>query len=192
MTRTELLNKYKDYHVNLDNIEEVDFVWKGEKYSDLTGKKKYYDWIIASHVVEHIPDLISFFKGCDAILKDDGVISLAVPDKRYCFDHYRPITGISKIIDNYYQNIRIHTPGTAAEFYLNVVSKAGNTVFYPTEACEFFVTLSRQGKGPGIPRLEMLQLIESELCEGVSAPPKPVTPAPKRRYLFRRLFRRLC
>ncbi|MGB3670852.1 MAG: methyltransferase domain-containing protein, partial [Phormidesmis sp.] len=125
MSREELTAKYEEHGVNLENIEEVDFVWRGEKYSELTGKSKYYDWIIASHVIEHTPDLISFLNDCDAILKDDGVISLVIPDKRYCFDHYRPITGLSKIIDSHYQKNRIHSPGTVAEYFLNVVSKSG-------------------------------------------------------------------
>ena len=125
MNREQLITKYKDAQVVLENIEEVDFVWQGENYSELTGKKKFYDWIIASQVIEHTPDLIGFLNDCDAILKDDGMISLVVPDKRYCFDHYRPITGLSKIIDSHYQKNKIHTPGTVAEYYLNVVSKAG-------------------------------------------------------------------
>ncbi|MDT8405684.1 MAG: methyltransferase domain-containing protein [Methylococcales bacterium] len=123
MSREELIKKYQDHGVNLGNIEEVDFVWQGEEYSELTSKSKYYDWIIASHVIEHAPDLIAFLNDCDTILKDEGVISLVIPDKRYCFDHYRPITGISKIIDNHFQKNRIHSPGTVAEYYLNVVAK---------------------------------------------------------------------
>ena len=62
----------------------------------------------------------------------DGMISLVVPDKRYCFDHYRPITGLSKIIDSHYQKNKIHTPGTVAEYYLNVVSKAGTIAWDPS------------------------------------------------------------
>lgn len=126
LNREQLIEKYKPHNVNLDNIEEVDFVWKGENYSELTGKTKHYDWIIASHVIEHTPDLIDFLKNCDSVLKDDGIISLAVPDKRYCFDHHRPITGISRIIDSHLGKNKIHTPGTVAEYYLNMVNNSGN------------------------------------------------------------------
>ena len=58
-------------------------------------------------------------------MKDDGIISLLVPDKRYCFDHYRQISRISKIIDAHLRESKIHSPGTVAEYFLNVVSKAG-------------------------------------------------------------------
>jgi len=137
MSREQLITKYKEHRVNLENIEEVDFVWRGETYSELTGERKYYDWIIASHVIEHAPDLIGFLNDCDSILKDDGVISLVVPDKRYCFDHYRPITGVSKIIDSHLQKNKIHTPGTVAEYFLNVVSKAGSIAWDPSSTGEY-------------------------------------------------------
>ena len=38
MSREQLIAKYKDHHVNLENIEEVDFVWRGDNYWELTGK----------------------------------------------------------------------------------------------------------------------------------------------------------
>jgi hypothetical protein len=52
-------------------------------------------------------------------------LRLAHSVMRYCFDHYRPITSLSKIIDSHFQENNIHTPGTVAEYYLNAVTKAG-------------------------------------------------------------------
>ena len=227
-----LVQKYKDEGVNLDNIEEVDFVWNGESYSELTGKTKFYNWIIASHVIEHTPDLIHFLNECDSILKDDGVLSLAVPDKRLCFDHFRPLTGIARIIDNHLQKRTIHSLGTIAEQWLNSVTcggagawsrgrshrgeyrfaktlevvlravedvKQGAVVdahawcftpssfrllihdlnslgfvslqelsFFPTEGCEFFITLGHKGETIEFDRLAMLKMVESELSEDLT------------------------
>jgi SAM-dependent methyltransferase len=137
MNREELIAKYRDHSVNLENIEEVDFVWRGESYCELTGNSKYYDWIIASHVVEHVPNLIGFLNDCESVLNDDGVLSLAIPDKRYCFDRYRPITGISKIIDNYFHRNKSSTPGAVAEYFLNVVSKAGQIAWDASATGEY-------------------------------------------------------
>lgn len=137
MSRQELMEKYKDTKVKLENVEEVDYVWRGEPYDVLTGKSKFYDWIIASHVIEHTPDFIGFLNNCDSILKDDGVISLAIPDVRYTFDYFRPITGISRIIDAYFQKNTIHTPGTAAEYLLNVVYKNGNMAWSDGSSGEY-------------------------------------------------------
>ncbi len=254
LSREQLIAKYKDEHTNLESIEEVDYVWHGESYADLTGKTKYYDWIIASHVIEHTPDLIDFLNNCDAILKDDGVLYLVVPDKRYCFDHFRPITGISKIIDCHLQQATINTPGTAVEYFLNVVSKEGhlgwnaNTPgdytfihslesavdgmglvinenknfglhswcfvphsfrlivhdlyslgfialqevdFSPTEGCEFFVSLARNGEGITQSRMALLKLIESEIKDQKSSEPLLAEPKAKQNEsFFKRLTKR--
>ncbi len=118
MTQEQLIEQYRVRNVNIENIEKVDFVWKGETYSELTGKKHYYDWIIASHVIEHTTDLIGFLNNCGEVLKEDGVLSLAIPDKRYCFDYFRPTTGLSKVIDAHFQHYVKHTPGTVVESFL--------------------------------------------------------------------------
>jgi SAM-dependent methyltransferase len=150
MSRDQLIEKYRDHHVNLGNIEEVDFVWSGENFENLTGRSKYYDYIIASHVIEHTPNLIGFLQNCDSVLKNDGVVSLVVPDKRYCFDHYRPISGISKIIDAYYNDCRIHTPGSVAEYFLNVVSQSGNIAWNHTSSGEYCFVHSLADASNGI------------------------------------------
>ncbi len=137
LNREQLIAKYEAHQVVLDNIEEVDFIWEGEGYAALTGKRRFYDWIIACQVIEHTPDLIGFLNDCDSILNDDGVLSLVIPDKRYCFDHYRPITGLAKIIDSHHQKNTIHTPGSVAEYYLNVVSKAGIIAWDPSVTGEY-------------------------------------------------------
>lgn len=123
-SREELIAKYAPHNVPLDRIEEVDFVWRGQTYLELTGRPKFYDWIIASHLIEHTPDLIAFLADCDSILKDTGVLSLVIPDKRYEFDRFRPITGLARIIDAHVAGHRIHTAGTVAEYMMNVVTKA--------------------------------------------------------------------
>ncbi len=123
-SREKLIEKYTGHNINLDDIEEVDFVWNGQPFTEFA-KKNTYDWIIASHVIEHVPNLISFLINCSEVLKEDGLISLAIPDKRYCFDHYRPHSGLSSIIDSYYYNNSISSPGAVSEYFLNVVCKAG-------------------------------------------------------------------
>ena len=135
LSQEELKTKYK--HRNTDIIEKVDFVWNGESYSELTGKKKYYKYVIASHVIEHTPDLIKFINDCDLILHDNGFIVLAIPDKRYCFDYFRPYTGISKIIDSHLANHISPTVGTIVESLLYVTRKGGKIAWNLHEKGDF-------------------------------------------------------
>lgn len=145
LDRDGLIEKYRNHNLSLDAIEEVDYIWSGQPYEELTGKNNHYDWIIASHVIEHTPDLVGFLKQCDAVLKDDGVVSLAIPDKRYCFDYYRPISGLAKVIDHHINETSINTPGTVAEYFLNVVKKDGIGAWSESTQgdCNFIHTLEQ-------------------------------------------------
>ena len=98
---------------------------------ELTGKRGHYDWIIASHVIEHTPDLIAFLASCEEVLKDDGVLCLVVPDKRFCFDRFRPVTGLARVIDAHLAGQRIHSAGVCAEYFLNVVGKGHELAWHP-------------------------------------------------------------
>jgi hypothetical protein len=121
--RAELVKKYAVHGVSVENIEEVDFIWNGEPYAELTGRRNFYDWIIASHVIEHTPNFIGFLEDCGTVLKDTGVLSLAVPDMRYCFDHFRPVTSVARVIEAHLQKRTRHTPGTACEHIMSLVNK---------------------------------------------------------------------
>jgi hypothetical protein len=129
MNHEELRAHYQGHGQPLENIEEVDYVWQGESYRELTGKSKFYDWVIASHVIEHTPNLIGFLENCDQILKDDGVLSLAIPDSRYSFDHFRPLTSLAQVLDAHFQKHTHPSAGTAYEYHLNVVTKGGQIVW---------------------------------------------------------------
>jgi 2-polyprenyl-3-methyl-5-hydroxy-6-metoxy-1,4-benzoquinol methylase len=141
--RKALIEKYRPHGINVDNIEEVDFVWNGRSYTELIGRRHIYDWLIGSHVLEHSTDLIGFLNDCDSLLKKDGVLSLAVPDKRYCFDRFRPLSGI----DAARNPQKIHSAGIAAEYFLTVVSKGGRIAWDANERGEFeFVHSLEQAK----------------------------------------------
>ncbi|MBT8115107.1 MAG: class I SAM-dependent methyltransferase [Arenicella sp.] len=123
LTREQLVEKYTGHGVNVENIEDVDYVWQGESFAELTGNSNHYDWIISSHSIEHAPDLIGFLNDCEDLLKEGGVLSLAVPDKRFSFDHFRPATGLAQVIDTHALKPATHSQGKIAEHYLNAVSK---------------------------------------------------------------------
>lgn len=119
---SELKEKYRNYDGLVENIEDVDFVWKNGRLYDLIGNKERYDWIIASHVIEHIPDLLTFLMDCEALLKENGKISLVIPDKRYCFDHFRPLTTTGQILDAWHFKYARPTPGQIFDQHANSVN----------------------------------------------------------------------
>lgn len=116
--------KYADHGVDITAIEEVDYVWSGQPLEELVGEARFA-WIIASHVIEHVPDLVGFFNSCERILAPGGLVSLAIPDKRYCFDCQRENTALGRVIDVALARQSNHSPGTAAEYFLKVCRKGG-------------------------------------------------------------------
>lgn len=110
-TREGLIDKYKGHGIDLTLLEEVDVIWSGGALSDAFPPNLYgtYDAIIASHVIEHMPDPISFLKSSQILLKPSGRIILAVPDKRYCFDFFKPLTTTSDWLSVHVMNAKTHT-----------------------------------------------------------------------------------
>jgi SAM-dependent methyltransferase len=84
--------------VDVANIEPVDYVLAEGSLANVIGKQACYDYIVASHVIEHAPDLLGFLKDCEALLKPNGILLLAVPDKRCCFDVFQPPTSTGAVL----------------------------------------------------------------------------------------------
>jgi SAM-dependent methyltransferase len=119
-TKEDLVNKYiSDPSVNTANIEDVDFVWRQGYLHESLPKSQLgtFDACIASHVIEHIPDLIGFFKSLEQVLRSSGVVSLAVPDKRFCFDYFKPITTMGELLSAYVDKRTRHSKKTAFDFF---------------------------------------------------------------------------
>ena len=93
-TQAELQQKYAELGPLAANIEPVDFVCRGGPVEDAIpdGLHGTFNACITSHVIEHVPDPISLFRSFDRLLAPDGIVSFAIPDKRFCFDFFRPLT----------------------------------------------------------------------------------------------------
>ncbi len=96
----------KAKNLDLEKIVPVDYVWGDSSLTEATGHKEYFDYCIAAHVIEHVPDLIGWLQEISAILKDKGIASFSVPDRRFTFDYLRPETIIADIIEAYLQKRR--------------------------------------------------------------------------------------
>jgi hypothetical protein len=100
-----LIEKYRG-HVGadlLENIEEVDFIWRDGALIDVVPSEYHgtFDAFIASHVIEHQPDIVDFL-GCAArLLIPTGIVLLTIPDKRYCFDYFRPLALTGDVLDSH-------------------------------------------------------------------------------------------
>jgi SAM-dependent methyltransferase len=92
---------------SVDHIEKVDIVGDASniaamvQQNDLSGKIEY---IVSSHNFEHLPNPIKFLQGCGECLNPGGILSMAVPDYRACFDHFRMPTRLSDWLSAFHEN----------------------------------------------------------------------------------------
>ena len=111
------LNKYNQA-IPLNEIVETDFILGEKNLPELVGDK-LYDYVIASHVIEHVPDMLGWLIEIGEVLKDNGILSLAIPDKRYTFDYLRNLSTPGKLIEDYLVHRRRPGPGEVFDFAFN-------------------------------------------------------------------------
>ncbi|WP_181177415.1 class I SAM-dependent methyltransferase [Mesorhizobium sp. B4-1-1] len=99
--RASLAKHYaNDPNVDVSLIPEIDIVTGGKLISEFLPKESV-DYIVASHVMEHVPDLLGWLESNLYVLKPGGRIAIAFPDKRYCFDLRRKSSMISDLVAAY-------------------------------------------------------------------------------------------
>ncbi|MEH3144235.1 MAG: methyltransferase domain-containing protein [Methylobacterium frigidaeris] len=128
LDRDGLLAKYAGTPgVDPDRIEAVDVVWTGGSLAEAFPPSEHgsFDAFVASHVIEHTTDLVGFLGAALRLLKPEGVIVLAVPDKRLCFDAYRPLSTTAEAVFAHREARSRHTSKTLFE-YLAYSAKKGD------------------------------------------------------------------
>lgn len=96
-----------------------------------------FDYLIACHVIEHVPDPIGYLHSLARILNPNGVIMVAVPDKRVTFDMHRPLTTIDHLLMDFYDGCRYPSLEHIVEFYRHVVAYEKGTEVSVAEAFIF-------------------------------------------------------
>lgn len=94
-----------DETVDVDKIPELDF-WLEHDDGFLSLEEACsggapFDWVLASHVIEHIPDLVGWLRQLWDVTGDGAEVALSVPDRRYCFDVHRPATTVGQALEAY-------------------------------------------------------------------------------------------
>ncbi|MDQ2844755.1 MAG: class I SAM-dependent methyltransferase [Acidobacteriota bacterium] len=116
---TEAANLRERYRgnpiVDCDKIVEVDAIWGENTIAQAIGLEKV-DYVLASHVVEHVPDLITWLQELRSVLKPTGQVRLLVPDRRYTFDYLRRESRIHDVLRNYWMRARRPPPHSVLEF----------------------------------------------------------------------------
>lgn len=108
-------------------IEDVDLIGDASSIGALVSEKGLAGkiaYIVSSHNFEHLPNPIRFLRGCSEVLEPGGVLSMAVPDVRACFDIFRMPTRLVDWLAAYHEDRSQPSPETifdqAANFALHI------------------------------------------------------------------------
>lgn len=119
----ELRKKYEgDPKVDHDAIVTIDFIWKDEPLADLVSPILPLDYVVASHVIEHVPDLVGWLLEMRDALRDGGRLVLVVPDKRFTFDVHRRTSSLAEISAAFAERRRRPGLRCIMDHFANVVS----------------------------------------------------------------------
>lgn len=112
---------------HLDEIVDVDYViQEGATLLATVGPDAPFDYVIGSHLIEHIANPIGFLKDAGSVLAPRGIVSLVVPDKRFTFDVNRELTLPREWIEWYLRDLRVPSYGQLFDFFSRVTCIEGS------------------------------------------------------------------
>jgi SAM-dependent methyltransferase len=115
-----LRDKYaQDPHVG--TVAEVDVLWNGSGPLAEALPGASIDAVVASHVIEHVPDPVGWLMEFASVLRPGGVVSLAVPDKRFTFDYNRRLTEISDLVDAHMRRATVPSYAQMYDFHTKAI-----------------------------------------------------------------------
>ncbi len=109
-----LRRKYEGHDVG--EIVDVDVVWD-QRLASALGDRAPVGYVVASHVIEHVPDLVGWLGELAEVLATGGALSLAIPDKRFCFDRRRAESRLGEVIEAHLQARLRPSPGQVFDFW---------------------------------------------------------------------------
>jgi SAM-dependent methyltransferase len=131
-TTEDLVAKYA-YDPEVDEVLPVDVIWGDRRLREALGERRAH-WVIASHVIEHVPDPVGWLTQIGEVLVPGGVLSLAVPDKRFCFDAKRRVTDVSVFVDAALTGRTRPSLGATYDFWTRVTAVDPGAVWAGTAA----------------------------------------------------------
>ncbi len=82
-------------------VLDIDIVTGGGPLAPLMPHR--VDYAVASHVAEHVPDLLGWLADLHGVLAPNGTLGLAIPDRRFTFDRFRAESTIAEAAEAYLQ-----------------------------------------------------------------------------------------
>ncbi|MEF0941660.1 methyltransferase domain-containing protein [Rhizobium sp. BR 362] len=98
-------------------IPKIDFVWTpGVPLKECAPTNACYDYALASHVMEHVPNPIGWLNEILETLKVGAQLRLMLPDRRHTNDYLRPVTTFAQLISYWLERPAVPTSMQVCDF----------------------------------------------------------------------------
>jgi hypothetical protein len=116
--------------VTPDAIPDIDFWLTREDGSvstlaEAVAADAPFHHVVASHVIEHVPDMIGWLDDVAEVLVDDGALVLAIPDRRFCFDARRSPATVGQVVQAHLDRDRTPSARAVLDHFLDSVDFRG-------------------------------------------------------------------
>ena len=98
------------------DVPRVDSVWvPGKRLLKCVNNQKF-EYAIASHVFEHVPNPIGWLLEILDCLDIGGMLALLIPNREHSMDYYRRVTSFGELVGWHVEKPSIPTPGQIMDF----------------------------------------------------------------------------
>lgn len=105
-SRDELVAMHKNNpRRDPDRIVDIDFVVKSSRLAENIPER--FELVCASHVIEHVADVVRWLYEIASLLSENGRVFLAIPDRRYTFDYFRNTSTAAQMLRAYDEKLKI-------------------------------------------------------------------------------------
>jgi SAM-dependent methyltransferase len=103
----------------------LNFVWEeGRTLTQCCGNKKY-DYVVSSHVAEHVPDILGHLIEVWDVLSPGGKYIFVIPNPKGGGEYFRRLSTASDIINSFFQDKSCPSPGHIWEYMTSIVEYTG-------------------------------------------------------------------
>jgi SAM-dependent methyltransferase len=106
LSQDELVARAKILGLNPSGAPRIDYICPT---GELSGIDRTFDIAISSHCLEHQYDLSGHLQEVGKLLVPGGAYFVLVPDKRYCCDHFVPLSNLAEIIVAHLERRKSHS-----------------------------------------------------------------------------------